>query len=121
MILIHVLPRDLGEFFDIVSPAVEVWMSDIHGQFLYHCLISYIPLLSTITSCVSVLQGLHLPVDVRQVLLQQVFDNANLKDPEVLVWLGQRLHPLLPNLTDEHVAPLFNIVRHRDCNISQKM
>ncbi|XP_045572014.1 uncharacterized protein [Salmo salar] len=87
MILIHVLPRDLGEFFDIVSPAVE---------------------------------GLHLPVDVRQVLLQQVFDNANLKDPEVLVWLGQRLHPLLPNLTDEHVAPLFNIVRHRDCNTSQE-
>ncbi|KAM9472613.1 uncharacterized protein ACWYII_007859 [Salvelinus alpinus] len=92
MILIHVLPRDLGEFFDIVSPAVE---------------------------------GLHLPVDVRQVLLQQVFDNANLsdpsiKDPEVLVWLGQRLRPLLPNLTEEHVAPLFNIVRHRDCNTSQE-
>ncbi|XP_020349026.1 uncharacterized protein mslna [Oncorhynchus kisutch] len=92
MILIHVLPRDLGEFFDIVSPAVE---------------------------------GLHLPVDVRQVLLQQVFDNANLpdpsiKDPEVLVWLGQRLRPLLPNLTEEHVAPLFNIVRHRGCNISQE-
>ncbi|XP_036794204.1 uncharacterized protein LOC110538258 isoform X2 [Oncorhynchus mykiss] len=92
MILIHVLPRDLGEFFNIVSPAVE---------------------------------GLHLPVDVRQVLLQQVFDNANLsdpsiKDPEVLVWLGQRLRPLLPNLTEEHVAPLFNIVRHRDCNTSQE-
>lgn len=125
MILIHVLPRDLGEFFDIVSPAVEVWMSDVHGQFLYHCLVSYLPLLSTITTCVSVLQGLHLPVDVRQVLLQQVFDNANLsdpsiKDPEVLVWLGQRLRPLLPNLTEEHVAPLFNIVRHRDCNTSQE-
>ncbi|CAB1341769.1 unnamed protein product [Coregonus sp. 'balchen'] len=92
IILIHVLTRDLGEFFDIVSPAVE---------------------------------GLHLPVDVRQVLLQQVFNNANLsdpsiKDPEVLVWLGQRLRPLLPNLTEEHVAPLFNIVRHRDCNTSQE-
>ncbi|XP_042163032.1 uncharacterized protein LOC112226049 [Oncorhynchus tshawytscha] len=85
-------PRDLDEFFDIVSPAVE---------------------------------GLHLPVDVRQVLLQQVFDNANLsdpsiKDPEVLVWLGQRLRPLLPNLTEEHVAPLFNIIRHRHCNTSQE-
>ncbi|XP_064172652.1 uncharacterized protein LOC135244255 [Anguilla rostrata] len=87
----HVPGDRLGMFFDEFSPAI---------------------------------QGQPLPAEVRSAMLQQVLDRANLSaasDAEVLVWLQRRLPAVVPNLREQQVAPLFGIVRHRDCNISQEV
>ncbi|XP_036388707.1 uncharacterized protein mslnb [Megalops cyprinoides] len=90
----HVPDTNLAGFFDIFSPAIQGHES----QF---------------------------PYLVRGTMLQQVFDRGNLSDPSVsdavvLVWLQNRLRPLLPNLSRNHVAPYFNIVRQRQCTTSQQ-
>ncbi|XP_061079350.1 uncharacterized protein LOC133114198 [Conger conger] len=74
----------------------------------------------------TVIEGRPFPMEARSAMLQQVLDRANLSDAavsdeEAQVWLQQRLPPLLLNLQREHVGPLFNIVKRRDCNISQEL
>ncbi|KAJ8391837.1 hypothetical protein AAFF_G00084530 [Aldrovandia affinis] len=93
-LMAHVEANNLATFFDIVSPAVQ----DHESSF---------------------------PPSVRSAMLQQVFDRGNLSDSsvrnaEILVWLRERLRPLLPNLSVNHVAPFFNIVRQRQCTTSQQ-
>ena len=58
-------------------------------------------------------------------MLQQVFDRANLSDPavsdaEVLVWLNDRLRPLLVDLSPSHVTPFFGLVAGRNCSTEQE-
>ncbi|KAG7492035.1 hypothetical protein MATL_G00009900 [Megalops atlanticus] len=90
----HVPDTNLAGFFDVFSPAIQGHES----QF---------------------------PSLVRGTMLQQVFNRGNLSDPSVsdtavLVWFQNRLRPLLPNLSRNHVAPYFNIVRQRKCTTSQQ-
>ncbi|XP_036408733.1 uncharacterized protein mslna [Megalops cyprinoides] len=89
----HVKDAHLRAFFDRFSPAIE---------------------------------GRDFPVEVLSAMLQQVLDRGNLSDPairdtEVLVWLRDRLRPLLPHLSQDHVAPMFNIVRRRGCIATQEV
>ncbi|XP_076144404.1 uncharacterized protein LOC143126819 [Alosa pseudoharengus] len=70
-------------------------------------------------------QGNPIAAPLRSVMLQQVFNRANLSqssvpDTEVLVWLNDRMTFLLPNLSPSHVAPYFDIIRVRQCNTSQQ-
>ncbi|XP_073712736.1 uncharacterized protein mslna [Misgurnus anguillicaudatus] len=87
----YVKDCQLGVFFDLFSPAV---------------------------------QGVPLTQDVKTTLIQQIFNRANLSNvntsnDEVLSWINTRLNPLLTNLTDSLVTPLFGILGTRDCNITQ--
>ncbi|XP_035262222.1 uncharacterized protein mslnb isoform X9 [Anguilla anguilla] len=87
----HVKAIDLATFFDIVSPAIQG-----HENVF--------------------------PTSVRSAMLQQVFDRGNLSsvsDAEILAWLQNRLRPLLANLSLNHVAPFFTIVKERQCVTSQ--
>ncbi|CAL8331825.1 unnamed protein product [Merluccius merluccius] len=64
------------------------------------------------------------PSPVRSAMLQVVFDRANLSDPgvsnaEVLLWLHNRLRPLLVELSPIHVAPFFSVVAERNCSTEQ--
>ncbi|XP_044043889.1 uncharacterized protein LOC122872151 [Siniperca chuatsi] len=66
-----------------------------------------------------------LPSPVRSAMLEVVFDRANLSDPSVgdsvvLLWLNNRLRPLLVNLSPLHVAPFFRILAERNCSIQQQ-
>lgn len=68
-------------------------------------------------------QTLH--PQVISAMLQVVFDRANLSDHSVgssvvMVWLQDRLPPLLYNLSQNHVAPFFGIVAGRNCTIQQQ-
>lgn len=63
--------------------------------------------------------------EVVSTMLQVVFDRANLSDHSVedsviMVWLHNRLQPLLFNLSQDHVAPFFGIVSGRNCSIQQQ-
>ncbi|XP_028270757.1 uncharacterized protein mslnb isoform X2 [Parambassis ranga] len=65
------------------------------------------------------------PPLVRSAMLQVVFNRANLADPSVsdtvvLQWLGDRLRPLLVNLSPLHVAPFFRILSGRNCSTEQQ-
>ncbi|CAN9510582.1 unnamed protein product [Ophioblennius macclurei] len=65
------------------------------------------------------------PSSVRSAMLQVVFDRANLSDhsvsdTEALVWLHDRLRPLLVGLSPMHVAPFFGILAGRNCSIGQQ-
>ncbi|KAK1886019.1 Mesothelin-like protein [Dissostichus eleginoides] len=65
------------------------------------------------------------PSSVRSALLQMVFDRANLSDPsvgdsEVMLWLHDRLRPLLVELLPRHVAPFFRILEGRKCSIEEQ-
>ncbi|XP_065113949.1 uncharacterized protein mslna [Paramisgurnus dabryanus] len=87
----YVKDCQLGVFFDLFSPAV---------------------------------QGVPLTQDVKAALIQQIFNraklsNVNTSNDEVLNWINIRLNPLLTNLTDSLVTPLFGILGTRDCNITQ--
>ncbi|CAL8285764.1 unnamed protein product [Arctogadus glacialis] len=93
MVLGRVPSSQLDAFFDYVSPAIM-------GQ------------------------EDRFPSPVRAAMLQQVFDRANLSDPavsdaEVLVWLNDRLRPLLVDLSPSHVAPFFSLVAGRNCSTEQ--
>nr|XP_023670663.1 uncharacterized protein LOC111845464 isoform X1 [Paramormyrops kingsleyae] len=84
----------IGPFFDIVSPVIQ----KNEGNYSQ---------------------------EIKSTLLQVVFDRGNLSSPgvsnnEILLWLKLRLRPLLPSLNSSQVAPFFNIVRNRNCNISQE-
>ncbi|XP_010776779.1 uncharacterized protein, partial [Notothenia coriiceps] len=65
------------------------------------------------------------PSSVRSALLQVVFDRANLSDPsvgdsEVMLWLHDRLRPLLVELLPRHVALFFRILEGRNCSIEEQ-
>ncbi|XP_054636235.1 uncharacterized protein LOC129183238 isoform X2 [Dunckerocampus dactyliophorus] len=62
---------------------------------------------------------------VRSAMLEVVFDRANLshssvKDSVVLVWLRNRLQPLLVELSHQHVSPFFEILAGRSCSLEQE-
>nr|XP_057946656.1 uncharacterized protein LOC131140343 isoform X2 [Doryrhamphus excisus] len=62
---------------------------------------------------------------VRSAILQVVFDRANLShssvdDSVVLVWLRNRLQPLLVELSHLHVSPFFEILAGRSCSLEQE-
>ncbi|KAI3353425.1 hypothetical protein L3Q82_019952, partial [Scortum barcoo] len=66
-----------------------------------------------------------IPSPVRSAMLQVVFDRANLSDHSVgdavvLLWLRNRLNPLLANMSPYHVAPFFQILAGRNCSIEQQ-
>ncbi|XP_026214815.1 uncharacterized protein LOC113161444 [Anabas testudineus] len=70
-------------------------------------------------------QANTLPSPVRSALLQVVFDRVNLTDSSVsdsvvTLWLSKRLPPLLLNLSQLQVAPLFTIWTGRNCSIGQQ-
>ncbi|XP_029355460.1 uncharacterized protein mslnb [Echeneis naucrates] len=87
----HVSDRQLAAFFDDFSPAIMG-----HENMF--------------------------PSPVRSAMLEVVFDRANLSDVSesdsaVLLWLNNRLRPLLVNLSPLHVAPFFRILRGRNCSL----
>ncbi|XP_023262765.1 uncharacterized protein LOC111655549 [Seriola lalandi dorsalis] len=91
MLMKHVPGPKLTTFFDDFSPAIVA-----HGNML--------------------------PSPVRSAMLQVVFDRANLSDhsvsdSNVLLWLHNRLRPLLVNLSPLHVAPFFRILTGRNCSV----
>nr|XP_029131573.1 uncharacterized protein LOC109975782 [Labrus bergylta] len=62
--------------------------------------------------------------DVRTAMLQVVFNRANLSNPSVsdsvvFVWLHVRMRPLVHNMSHLQVAPFFQILSGRGCNIQQ--
>ncbi|RVE75916.1 hypothetical protein OJAV_G00003550 [Oryzias javanicus] len=66
-----------------------------------------------------------LPSTVRSAMLQVVFDRANLSSPSVsdavvLLWLQDRMRPLLVNMAPHHMTPYFNILAGRNCSIEQQ-
>lgn len=66
----------------------------------------------------------NLTQDVKSALIKQIFDRVNLSnltipDKEVVVWFKDRINPLLANLSESLVSPLFSILSTRDCNITQ--
>jgi len=74
----------------------------------------------------SPVQDVRLTQDVNAALIKQIFDRANLSNinvtnQEVLVWFQNRLKPLLANLSESVVSPLFTILSTRDCNITQSV
>ncbi|XP_051242494.1 uncharacterized protein mslnb isoform X28 [Dicentrarchus labrax] len=94
MVTKHIPNQHLPAFFDEYSPAI-----------LGH-------------------ENMFLPA-VRSAMLQVVFDRANLSDHSVgdsvvLLWLHNRLSPLLVNLSPSHVAPFFNILAGRNCSTKQQ-
>lgn len=65
------------------------------------------------------------PSAVRSAMLQVVFDRANLSDHSVddsvvLIWLHNRLRPLLVNLSTDHVAPFFRILEGRNVSVGEQ-
>ncbi|XP_039542404.1 uncharacterized protein mslna [Pimephales promelas] len=71
-------------------------------------------------------KDVQLTQDVNAALIKQIFDRANLSNinvtnQEVLVWFQNRLKPLLANLSESVVSPLFTILSTRDCNITQSV
>ncbi|KAM9770399.1 uncharacterized protein mslnb [Menidia menidia] len=65
-----------------------------------------------------------LPSPVRSAMLEVVFQRANLSDPSVqdavvLVWLHNRLRPLLIDLSPRHVTPFFQMLAGRNCSTEQ--
>ncbi|KAM3623866.1 uncharacterized protein V6R79_016463 [Siganus canaliculatus] len=96
LVMKHIPDEYLAAFFDNFSPAV---MINDHQVLL--------------------------PTAVRSAMLQVVFDRANLSDHSVsdsmvLLWLRQRLPPLLVRLSPQHVAPFFSILSRRNCSIQQQ-
>ncbi|XP_044203497.1 uncharacterized protein LOC122979809 [Thunnus albacares] len=94
MVMNHIPNRFLSAFFDEFSPAIMGHES-------------------------------MFPSAVRSAVLQVVFDRANLSDHSVgdsvvLIWLHNRLRPLLVNLSPDHVAPFFRILAGRNCSIEQQ-
>ncbi|XP_067221288.1 uncharacterized protein [Chanodichthys erythropterus] len=66
----------------------------------------------------------NLTQDVKAALIKQIIDRVNLSnltipDQEVVVWLNSRINPLLANLSESLVSPLFSILSTRNCNITQ--
>ncbi|KAL4624398.1 hypothetical protein GN956_G17874 [Arapaima gigas] len=85
----------LASFFDIVSPVIQA------NEDTY----SY---------------------EVKSALLQEVLDKGDLSAPpflqsQVLIWLTNRLTPLLSGLTASQVPLIFNIVLNRSCNTVQEL
>uniref|UniRef100_A0AAV2JHR2 Uncharacterized protein n=1 Tax=Knipowitschia caucasica TaxID=637954 RepID=A0AAV2JHR2_KNICA len=94
-VMTGISPEDLGIFFDTVSPAIQMHQGNYTEE-------------------------------VTSSLLQTALDKANLSspsvsDPDYLLWLNDRLNPLLVNLSSTLVTPLFDTVQSRSCNISQYM
>ncbi|KAG7485756.1 hypothetical protein JOB18_017770 [Solea senegalensis] len=94
MLMNHVPSHELSAFFDAYSPAI---MGNEHS----------------------------FPSVVRSAMLQVVFDRANLSDPSVsdstvILWLHNRLRPLLFDLSPGHVAPFFKILTGRNCSLEQQ-
>ncbi|XP_048049205.1 uncharacterized protein mslna isoform X2 [Megalobrama amblycephala] len=66
----------------------------------------------------------NLTQDVKAALIKQIFDRVNLSnltipDQEVVAWFTSRIKPLLANLSESLVSPLFSILNTRNCNITQ--
>lgn len=66
----------------------------------------------------------NLTQDVKAALIKQILDRVNLSnltipDQEVVVWFQVRINPLLANLSESLVSPLFSILSTRNCNITQ--
>lgn len=59
-------------------------------------------------------------------MLQVVFDRAGLSntstvsDAVVMLWLHNRMSPLLVDLSPNHVVPFFRILAGRNCSIEQQ-
>ncbi|XP_036949254.1 uncharacterized protein LOC119016969 [Acanthopagrus latus] len=91
----HVPTEHLSAFFDDFSPA----MSNHQNMF---------------------------PSAVRSAMLQVVFDRADLSntstvaDAVVMLWLHNRMSPLLVDLSPNHVAPFFRILAGRNCSVEQQ-
>ncbi|KAM8772694.1 uncharacterized protein AB9X84_011354 [Acanthopagrus schlegelii] len=66
------------------------------------------------------------PSVVRSAMLQVVFDRADLSntstvaDAVVMLWLHNRMSPLLVDLSPNHVAPFFRILGGRNCSVEQQ-
>lgn len=66
------------------------------------------------------------PSAVRSAMLQVVFDRADLSntstvsDAAVMLWLHNRMSPLLVDLSPNHVVPFFRILAGRNCSIEQQ-
>ncbi|XP_058496339.1 uncharacterized protein LOC131466838 isoform X2 [Solea solea] len=94
MLMNYVPSHELSAFFDAYSPAI------MGNEHLF-------------------------PSVVRSAMLQVVFDRANLSDPSVsdstvILWLHNRLRPLLFDLSPGHVAPFFKILTGRNCSLEQQ-
>ncbi|XP_048870277.1 uncharacterized protein LOC125742379 isoform X2 [Brienomyrus brachyistius] len=66
------------------------------------------------------------PSSVLSAMLQQVLDRGilsgqSISDNEVLYWLQFRIGPLLTNMTEDLVAPLFNVFQNRSCATIQAL
>ncbi|KAL2100800.1 hypothetical protein ACEWY4_002561 [Coilia grayii] len=87
MILKHVKDKDLGDFFDEISPFLQGLnlTQDVRSALL------------------------------QNVLDRTNLSDPSVHDTEVLKWLKNRLRPFLPNITRDQVKPLFKFIKDRDC------
>ncbi|CAK6968096.1 uncharacterized protein LOC121881599 [Scomber scombrus] len=88
-------PVDYGAFFDIVSPAIEIYPTNY-----------------TVEVKSAFLQAVFDRSDL---------SSPAVSDIEFLHWLRVRLRPLLINLSPDLVTPLYDIGNNRSCNSSQEM
>ncbi|XP_023670728.2 uncharacterized protein mslna isoform X1 [Paramormyrops kingsleyae] len=58
---------------------------------------------------------------LQQVLQRGILSGQSISDTEVLYWLHFRIDPLLINMTEDLVAPLFNVFENRSCTTIQAL